>query len=304
MQVPIPLRKFGRHPEYVPILGLGGWHIGQIAKDYGLAEAKEVMHQAIDNGLYFFDNSWDYHDGWAEKVMGTVVAERRDDIFLMTKVCKRDYEGVRQGIMDSLNHLRTNHLDLLQFHECNYDNDPDWLLSRGALTAALEAAMEGKIRHLGFTGHKHPDIHRKMLNLLEWNWDSTQMPINVCDFHFRSFHSLLQPCAEHGVATIGMKSLGGRADDGSGVLLRTGITAEECIRYSLSQAITTLIVGISNRDELYQALNIGIDFSPMSSQEQADLRDRVREMAADGRFELFKTTQKFDGDYHRAQHDF
>ena len=185
-----------------------------------------------------------------------------------------------------------------------YDNDPDWLLSRGALTAALEAAMEGKIRHLGFTGHKHPDIHRKMLNLLEWNWDSTQMPINVCDFHFRSFHSLLQPCAEHGVATIGMKSLGGRADDGSGVLLRTGITAEECIRYSLSQAITTLIVGISNRDELYQALNIGIDFSPMSSQEQADLRDRVREMAADGRFELFKTTQKFDGDYHRAQHDF
>ena len=160
----LPTRRLGRTNEQVSILGLGGWHIGLPARG-DRQEAIRIMHAAIDEGLTFFDNSWDYHDGLSEEVMGEALssAGRRQKVFLMTKNCERDYEGSRRNLEESLRRLQTDHVDLWQFHEMVYDNDPDWVFERGGIKYALEAQKAGKVRHIGFTGHKDPRIHRKML---------------------------------------------------------------------------------------------------------------------------------------------
>src|SRR4051812_48780217 len=180
----VPTRPLGKTDVNVSIICLGGWHIGSV-KDR--KEAVKIMHAALDEGLTFFDNAWDYHDGGSEEVMGKALSAdgKRNKCFLMTKNCARDGKGTRQHLEDSLRRLKTDRLDLWQFHEINYDNDPDWVLEKGGLAEALKAQKEGKVRFIGFTGHKSPHIHRMMLD--RHAWATVQMPINVCDPHYRSF---------------------------------------------------------------------------------------------------------------------
>src|SRR5690349_14822447 len=200
----LPTRPLGKTGVRVSIICLGGWHIGSVKDE---KEAIKIMHTALDEGLTFFDNAWDYHDGGSEEIMGKALAMegKRKQCFLMTKNCGRDAKTVRQHVEDSLRRLRTDHIDLVQFHEINYDNDPDWIVERGGLAALLEAQKAGKVRFVGFTGHKDPRIHLKMLE--RHRWDTVQMPINVCDYHYRSFQREVVPEANRrGVAPIGMKS--------------------------------------------------------------------------------------------------
>jgi predicted aldo/keto reductase-like oxidoreductase len=298
----LPKRPLGKTGEDVSILCLGGWHIGQAAIDDGEQAAVKLMHDAIDSGMTFFDNCWDYHDGYSEEIMGKAIADRRDKVFVMTKVCNRDYDGAMSNLEDSLKRLKTDHLDLWQFHEMVYDNDPDWVFERGGIKAALEAQKAGKVRYIGFTGHKDPSIHLKMLGK-PYKWASAQMPINVCDYFFRSFlQGVVPKCLQQDTGVLGMKSLGGGVE---GKLPASGLlTAKECIHFSLSQPVSSLVVGLRNERDLKQALDVGRDFQPLTAGQQSEILNKIKQAAADGRHELFKTSKNFDGPYHRRQHGF
>jgi uncharacterized protein len=293
-------RPLGKTGERVSLICLGGWHIGAV-KDK--KEAVRIMHAALDNGLTFFDNAWDYHDGGSEEIMGEALSAegKRKQCFLMTKNCGRDAKTAKQHIDDSLRRLRTDVIDLMQFHEINYDNDPDWVVEKGALAAVLDAKKAGKVRYVGFTGHKDPRIHLEMLR--RHAWDTVQMPINVCDWHYRSFLKQVVPEAnKRGVGVIGMKSLGGGAD-GKGRFVTAGVcTAEEARTYALSQPIASLVVGIDSMKVLEQDLRVAREFKPLGEAELKKLLARVKDVAGDGRHEHFKSTQKYDGPYHQKQH--
>ena len=298
----IPTRVLGRTNERVSILCLGGWHIGAAASK---EESFRIMHAAIDEGINFFDNAWDYHDGRSEEWMGEGLAQggKRKKVFLMTKNCERDYAGSMKDLDDSLRRLRTDHLDLWQFHEMVYDSDPDWVFEKGGLKAALEARKAGKVRYIGFTGHKDPRIHLKMLGK-DFAWDTAQMPINVLDAHYRSFQKQVVPvCLEKKVGVIGMKSLAGGSPRGR-IPTTMGVTAPECIRYALSLPITALVVGVQTMDDLKQDVAVARGFKPMNDADKMALLARVKNEAEDGRHELFKSTQTFDGVHHRKQHGF
>ena len=296
----LPTRSLGRTGEKVSLLCLGGWHIGSV-KD--TQEAIKIMHAAIDNGLTFFDNAWDYHDGGSEEIMGKGLAEGgyRKKCFLMTKNCGRDAKTVQQHLDDSLRRLRTDVIDLMQFHEINYDNDPEWIEKRGCFKVLEKAKKAGKVRHIGFTGHKDPHIHLKMLKV--YAWDTVQMPINICDWHYRSFVKNVVPEArKRKVGVIGMKSLGGGAD-GKGRFPTAGIcTVEDALTYSLSQDIDSLVVGIDSMKVLEQDLKIARNFKRVEGAALEKLVARVKDAAGDGRHERFKSTQFFDGPYHQKQH--
>jgi predicted aldo/keto reductase-like oxidoreductase len=295
----LPTRPLGKTGVQVSILGLGGHHQARPKEE---SESFRLVHAAISNGVTFMDNSWDYHDGRAEEVMGKALAMDgyRKKAFLMTKVCNRDYDGAMKHLEDSLRRLRTDVIDLWQFHECNYHNDPEFLQEKGGLKAALEAKRQGKVRFIGFTGHKHPRIHRKML-ALDFPWDACQMPINVMDHSFESFrHEAIPECRKRGVGVIGMKGCGGDAR-----MLADGVvTLEECYRYFLSQPVSTQVVGLASMEHLEKALEMARNFKPMSAAELQALSKRLREVAGDGRYEHFKTTQRFDAGFHRRQHGF
>ena len=297
----IPVRALGKSGVNVSMLGLGGWHVGAVPSK----DAIKLMHAAIDEGITFFDNAWDYHSGGSESVMGEALAQdsKRSKVFLMTKNCERDYEGSMRCLDESLKRLRTDHLDLWQFHEINYDNDPTWLLERGGLRAALEAKKAGKVRFIGFTGHKHPDLHLATLKL-SFPWDSVQMPINIMDAQYRSFEKAVLPVAKRmGVGVIGMKSMGGGAPEGTFLARgRTGLSAEQCIRYSLGTEISTLVLGIMNVEQLKQNAAVARAFVPLPVAERNQILKRLRTEATDGRYELFKSTNLFDGPHHRKQH--
>ena len=294
----IPTRRLGKTGERVSILCLGGWHIGAV-KDEN--EAVRIMHAALDEGINFFDNAWDYHDGRSEEVMGKALAApgKRQQVFLMTKNCERDARGTRRCLEESLRRLKTDVIDLWQFHEINYDNDPDWIMEKGALAEALKAQKEGKVRYLGFTGHKSPQIHLQML--AKHKWDTVLMPINVCDHFYRSFARQVVPEAnERGIAALGMKSLGGGQP---GRLVKANVcTVEEARRFALSQRIASLVVGIDSMEVLKQDVRIAREFKPLKGEELQALLARVKPVAGDGRHELFKSTQVFDGVHHQKQH--
>lgn len=299
----IPTRELGRTGERVSILCLGGWHAGAAEDD---ADAVRLVHAAIDEGITFMDNAWEYHEGRAEQLMGQALAQDgyRQKAFLMTKNCSRDYEGSKENLEDSLRRLRTDVIDLWQFHELIYDNDPEWVFEKGAMKAALEAQKAGKVRYIGFTGHKDPRIHLQMLEK-PFAWDTAQMPINVADAHYRSFQNDVVPvCLKKKVAVIGMKALGGGGRGGSVFTSRTDLTPAECYRYALSQPVASQVVGLTSLDQLKQAVAVARDFEPMGEPEKQALLDRVAPEAGDGRHEMFKSTQAFDGAVHRAQHGF
>lgn len=295
----MPTRPLGKTGQQVSILALGGWHIGAVKDE---AEAIRIMHTAIDEGLTFFDNAWDYHDGGSEERMGRALSGgKRNKVFLMTKNCERDYAGSMKDLDDSLRRMKTDHIDLWQFHEMVYDNDPDWVFEKGGLKAALEAKKAGKVRFIGFTGHKDPLIHLKML-AKPHPWDSAQMPINVCDYFYRSFQKQVVPVAQQkGVGVIGMKGLAG----GTGRLIeKMGLTADQCFRYCLSLPITSQVVGITTMAQLKADIAMARNFKPMADAEKNALLAKVKDEASDGRHELFKSTKTFDGPHHRKQHGF
>lgn len=296
----LPTRPLGKTGVNVSILCLGGWHIGSV-KDP--KEAIKIMHAAIDEGINFFDNAWDYHDGGSEEIMGKALAMdgKRKKVFLMTKNCARDAKGTRQHLEDSLRRMKTDVIDLWQFHEINYDNDPDWIMDKGALGEALKAQKEGKVRFLGFTGHKSPHIHLKMLP--RHKWDTVQMPINLCDYHYRSFIKEVVPQAnQRGIGVIGMKSLGGGANHRGRFVVEKLCTVDEARHFALSQDIASLVVGIDSMEVLKQDLATARSFKKLSKDAQETLAAKVKEVASDGRHERFKSTQLFDGPYHRKQH--
>jgi aryl-alcohol dehydrogenase-like predicted oxidoreductase len=304
MSAGLPARPLGNTGLNVSILCLGGWHMGQ--PQLTETESTRLVQAAMDEGVTFFDNAWDYHDGRSEELMGKALHDggRRQKVVLMTKNCGRDAATTRRHLDDSLRRLRTDHIDLWQFHEINYDNDPEWLVEKGAIAAALEARKAGKVRFLGYTGHKDPRILQKMLPLHAW--DTCQLPINVCDHHYRSFrHELLPELQRRGIAAIGMKSLGGGNIEAGGRFVAEGlVTPDEAIRYALSQPIASLVVGVDSMHVLEQDVRIARSFAPLAGPELDALLARVRPLAGDGRFEGFKSTQVFDGPYHRTQHGF
>ena len=290
----IPTRPFGKTGERVSIIGLGGYHIA-------LPEEKEaisIVHEAIDEGMTFFDNSWDYNNGRSEEVIGKALSSgrRREKVFLMTKVCARDYDGAREQLETSLRRLKTDRLDLWQFHEINWNVDPDWLYEQGGLKYALEAQKAGKVRHIGFTGHKDPAYHLKMLSK-PYEWASVQMPVNLLDAHYRSFQKKVLPqLVRRNIAGIGMKGLGG------GIIPRElNISAEICRRFSLSLPISTLVCGIQSRENLRQDLTMARTFKPITEANIEELLDRTAKLGGDGKLERYKTT-RYGSSYHFKQH--
>ena len=281
----------GKTGLHVSVIGLGGFHLGS-AKDQGTAN--DIVAHAIDAGVNFFDNAWDYHDGLSETRLGEALQGKRDKVILMTKVCThgRDARVAMQMLEESLRRLRTDHLDVWQIHEVIYDNDPDLIFAPGrAAEALLQAKQQGKVRFVGFSGHKDPAIHLRML-AHDFPFDTIQMPLNCLDATFRSFEQRVLPEANRrGLAVFGMKSFGG----GGEIVKYGAATPDEALRYAMSLPVSTTISGIESPDVLTQNLSIATKFSPMTAEEMRVLRERCRPLAADGRFELFKTTKMYDG---------
>jgi uncharacterized protein len=296
----IPRRLFGRTGAEVSAIALGGYHLGLVKTK---REAVRIVQEAFDQGITFMDNAWEYHDGLTEEIMGQGLAGRRHGAFLMTKVCThgRGKKVAMKQLHESLKRLKTDYLDLWQIHEVVYDNDPELHFAEDGVIAALDQARkEGKVRFVGFTGHKDPSIHLKMLRS-DYQFDSCQMPLNVLDGTFRSFEQRVLPeLNRRRIAVLGMKSMCG---DGGPVKKRL-VTPAEALRYAMSLPVTTTVSGIDSLKVLRQNLRIARNFQPMSSEEMQELRSRCAEPAADGRFELFKTSKAYDGPIGRKQHGF
>jgi aryl-alcohol dehydrogenase-like predicted oxidoreductase len=296
----IPLRPLGTTGVSVSMLCLGGFHLSVPPED----EATRIIHTAIDSGITFMDNAWEYADNESERRMGLALAQDgyRDKVFLMTKNCAHDRTAANSMVKleESLRRLRTDHLDLWQIHEVTFPDDPDRIFAPGgAAEAMLRAKEEGKVRFIGFTGHKSPSIFRRMLSQ-GFPWDTLQMPVSVLDANFNSFQTEIVPIAqEQGIGVIGMKSLaaGHIFDDAT-----IDITAEEAIRYALSQPIASLCTGIDSMAILEQNLRIAHDFVPMTAVEQAAAVDKVFHHAWAGQHEPFKTSFQFEGNEARREH--
>ena len=299
----IPTRPLGGTGEQVSILCLGGAHLGRAAKDDGEAQAIRLAHAAVDNGVTFWDNAWAYHDGYAEEFMGKALKGRREKVFLMTKNSGRDEKFARQCLEDSLRRMQTDYIDLWQFHEINYDNDPDWVFERGGLRVAIEAQKAGKVRHIGFTGHKHPGIHLKMLGK-GYQWASSQMPINPMDHFYRSFQKEVVPiCLAKGVGVIGMKCLGGGPRQGE-IPTTTKVTAEMCVRWALSLPVSSIVRGYLTMEQLDADVEIARGFAPLSEEDRGEIMALAAPEAGDGRHEHFKSTQRYDDPIYRKMHGF
>ncbi len=294
------MRKFGRTDVQVSALGMGGHHLGQ-AED--LQTAVRIVQEALDGGVNFFDNCWEYNEGKSEEWMGSALRGSRDKAFLMTKVCThgRDGDIALRMLEESLRRLKTDHLDLWQIHGVTFDNDPDlFIRSSGAAEALRTAKQQGKVRFVGFTGHKDPAIHLKMLKT-GFPFDAVQMPLNPFDSTYRSFETdVLPELNRSGIAALGMKPLCGHGES-----VKKGVLqAEEALRYAMSLPVTTTITGMEKLDVLRQNLKIAQGFQPLSAAEMQALRDRCRPVAADGRFELYKTSIKYDNPEARLAHSY
>ncbi len=296
----IPMRQFGRHDVRVSALALGGHHIADLAH---VEEAIRLIREAIDSGITFLDNCWEYHNGKSENWMGRAIKGLRDKVFLMTKVCTHGRESDLAMLMleQSLRRLGTDRLDLWQIHAVSFDNDPDLAYRRGGVIEALDLAKrQGKVRFVGFTGHKDPSIHLRMIEL-GYPFDSVQMPLNVFDASYRSFEKIVLPEArKRGIAVLGMKSMGGTA----GGIKKGVVKAEEALRYAMSLPVATTISGMESLEVLHQNLRVARGFKPYSQEEMDQLRQRCAKPAADGRFELYKNSLIFDNPQTRSPHGF
>jgi aryl-alcohol dehydrogenase-like predicted oxidoreductase len=296
----IPMRSFGHADVKVSALGVGGHHLGDLKT---VEDAIQLVHEAVDAGLTFFDNCWEYHNGKSEDWLGRDLTGRRDKVFLMTKVCThgRSKELALQMLEQSLRRLQTDHLDLWQVHGVTFDNDPEMAYRKGGVLEALDQAKkQGKVRFVGFTGHKDPSIHLKMLEL-GYPFDSVQMPLNPFDANFRSFQKQVLPeVNKRGMAALGMKSMGGEPD----AIKKGVVKAEELLRYAMSLPVTTTIAGMDALDVLHQNLGVARGFKPMTEDEMEALRKRCAPAAGDGRFETYKVSLRFDNPQARLPHHF
>ncbi len=299
-QAAIPRRPLGKTGVQVSALGLGGYHLGSAESNDA---ATSIVQAALDAGVNFFDNAWEYHDGLSEVRMGQALKGRRQDAVLMTKVCThgRSKQVAMRMLEESLQRLQTDYLDIWQIHEVVYDNDPDSIFaSGGAIEALDQAKKQGKVLFVGFTGHKDPSIHLKML-AHDYPFDTVQMPLNCFDASYRSFETQVLPeLKRRGIAPLGMKSMGG---SGEGIT-HGAVTAAEALRYAMSLPVATTISGMESMDVLQQNLQVARGFQPYGEAELSALRERVKVYASDGRYELFKSTKKYDGDLGRELHGF
>jgi uncharacterized protein len=295
----IPRRRFGRAGIEISALGLGGHHLGD-AEDEKIAQ--RIVARAIDGGVNFFDNCWEYHRGKTEDWMGAAIKGKRDQVFLMTKVCThgRDKDIALRMLEQSLRRLQTDRLDLWQVHGVSFENDPElFIRPNGAAEALVQAKKDGKARFVGFTGHKDPKIHLAMLNT-GFPFDAVQMPLNPFDPAFRSFEMHVLPeINRRGIAALGMKPFGG-----AGAAVKAGVlSAEESLRYAMSLPVATTITGMEKPEVVDQNLKIAQGFEPLEEQEMKALRERCAKYA-DGRYELYKVSLKYDNPEARLAHDF
>jgi predicted aldo/keto reductase-like oxidoreductase len=286
-------RKLGSTGEKISAIGLGGHHIGR-PKDE--AEGIAIIRTALDRGMNFMDNCWDYHDGGSELRMGKALRDGyRQKAFLMTKFDGRTKEATARQIDESLKRLQTDHIDLIQYHENIRLDDPDrFFAAGGAVEAVMDAKKAGKVRYIGFTGHKDPLVHLRMLDVAaqhKFHFDTCQMPLNVMDAHFRSFgHQVVPRLVKEGTAVLGMKPMG------DGLVLKSGtVTPMECLHYALNLPTSVVINGCESMDRLNQAFEAVRTFKPMSEAEVAKLLAKTKDAAMTGQFELFKTSDRFDG---------
>lgn len=292
----VPLRPLGKTRENVSLLGLGGFHAAVNRDDQ---EAIRLVQEAVDLGVTFMDNAWEYHNGRSEEIMGKALQDgRRSKVFLMTKHHGRDKKTAMQHLDDSLRRLKTDVIDLWQFHEIVYEDDPAMIFAKGGgIEAAEEAKKAGKVRYIGFTGHKDPKYLLTML-AYGYDWDTVQMPLNVLDAHFRSFEKTILPiCQNRGIAVLGMKALA------SGNVQRTGtVTVEEALNYAMNLPVSTVISGMDSIEKLRQNVAVARRFKPLPEEQRTAILDKTKQAAMDGKFEPFKTTNNFDGPIGRKLH--
>jgi predicted aldo/keto reductase-like oxidoreductase len=296
----VPRRTLGRTGEKISAVGIGGFHLGK--PELQESESIRIIRSAIDNGINFLDNCWDYNDGQSEIRMGKALHDGyRQRAFLMTKIDGRDKKSAARQIEESLRRLQTDRIDLLQFHEIIRMNDPDRVFAAGgAMEAALEAKKAGKIRYIGFTGHKSPDIHLKMLNAAashQFHFDTVQMPLNVMDAHYNSFEKKVLPVlVKDDIGVLGMKPMGDHI-----ILESKTVTPVECLHYAMNLPTSVVITGCDSMQILEQALNAARTFRPMKSNEIEALLAKTSQAAQQGKYELYKTTHNFDGTYQNPQ---
>jgi len=294
-----PTRTLGRSAEKVSIVGLGGYHIGMQSDEQ---ESIRIIRTALDAGMNFLDNCWDYNGGQSEIRMGKALREGyRQKAFLMTKIDGRTKKAAAQQIEESLRRLQTDHIDLLQFHEVIRDTDPDLIFAAGGgMEAALEAKKQGKVRYIGFTGHKSPDIHLKMLKTAaahQFRFDAVQMPLNVMDAHYDSFEKKVLPVlVKDEIGVLGMKPMGDKV-----ILKSNTATPVECLRYAMNLPTSVVITGCDSLKILHQALDAAHGFKPMSQGEVAGLLAKTAPAAGKGEYEPYKTSHDFDGTYRNPQ---
>jgi predicted aldo/keto reductase-like oxidoreductase len=295
----IPHRMLGRTGESVSVIGLGGYHLG---KQSDPDESIRIIRTGIDEGINFLDNCWDYNDGESEIRMGRALRDGyRQKAFLMTKIDGRNKTAAGTQINESLRRLQTDRIDLLQFHEVIRDSDPDRIFAKGgAMEVVLEAKKAGKIRFIGFTGHKSPDIHLKMLATAAqhgFTFDAVQMPLNVMDAHFNSFEKKVLPVlTKDNIGVLGMKPMGDPF-----ILRSKTVTAVECLHYAMNLHTSVVITGCDSLPTLQQALQAARTFQPMDASQVAALLAKTTKAAEAGEFELYKTTHHFDGTVQNPQ---
>jgi predicted aldo/keto reductase-like oxidoreductase len=289
----MPYRQLGTTGEMVSAIGMGGYHLG---KQKDADESIRLIHAGIDRGITFMDNCWDYNDGISEVRMGQALRNGyRQKVFLMTKMDGRTADEYNKQLEQSLGRLQTDMIDLVQFHEVIRMEDPDRIFAAGgAIEAAVAAKKAGKIRYIGFTGHKDPAVHLRMLETAQkhgFHFDTVQIPVNVMDAHFRSFTQQVMPVAiKQGIGVLAMKTFGDHFILGSNT-----VKPIEALHYGLTQPVSVVITGIDSTTILEQALEAARTFKPMTQAQVESLLDRTRVAASDGKFELFKTTSHFDG---------
>jgi aryl-alcohol dehydrogenase-like predicted oxidoreductase len=286
-------RTLGKTGEKVSAIGVGGAHTGRAANQ---ELSTRIIRSAVDRGITFMDNCWDYGEGEAERRMGIALRDGyRQKIFLMTKFDGRTRKAAAQQIDESLQRLQTDHIDLIQYHENIRMEDPDrFFAPDGPLEALLDAKKAGKIRYIGFTGHKDPAVHLRMLEVAAqhgFHFDTCQMPLNLMDYHFRSFaHQVVPKLVEQGIAPLAMKTMGG------GFILKSGtVTPIDCLHYALNLPISVLISGMDSMERLDQAFEAARTFKPFTPDELARLVAKTKDAALTGNYELFKTTTRYDG---------
>ncbi len=290
-------RQLGKTGERVSAIGLGGFHISVPKNE---ADGVAIVRSALDRGITFLDNCWDYADGVAEIRMGKALRDGyRQKAFLMTKFDGRTAKAAAAQIDESLKRLQTDHIDLIQYHENIRLEDPDRFFAKGGALEAVQAAKQaGKVRYIGFTGHKDPLVHERMLEVAkqhDFHFDTCQMPLNLMDYHFRSFANNVVPkLVEQGIGVLGMKPMGG------GIILKSKtVTPVECLHYALNLPTSVVITGCDSMEILNQALDAARTFKPLTETELVTLVGKTHDAAQHGQYELFKTTQIFDG---TAQH--